>query len=121
MTQHDDPTPPDTQPTPNSQASLPTDAPRWLCLGLPIFTCALLIVAPLALGMNLERYDRVMLHEIGVLELATVVFLLVAIGFAAPAWKRRRSMPNIMTAVIVLGALGAFFFAGEESSWGQWY
>ncbi len=120
MTESSQPPPPTPSPSPPSSPP-PTEAPGWVCFGLPIVSILLLLIAPLALGMNIERYDRVMLHEIGVIELATVLFLLIGIVYGVGAWRRRQPMPRLMSVVIVVGVLGAFFFAGEESSWGQWY
>lgn len=105
----------------SSGLTLPPEAPRWVCFGLPILTLVMLAAAPWLLGMEVEHYERVMLAEIGVLELATVGFLLVGIGFGVGAWRRRAVAPKMMGLVIGIGLAGAFFFAGEESSWGQWY
>lgn len=98
------------------------DLPRWLWIGLPVASLILVFVAAYALGDRTERHHRLMRHEYGILELGTVAFTLIGIGFGVATLIRfRRRLPRLMTPVLVLGVLAAIYYAGEEASWGQWY
>jgi len=66
-------------------------------------------------------YDMLIPHEIGFLEIGTVVFLLPAIVLGVLCFLRRKQMPRGVGWVMLLAALAALYFAGEETSWGQTY
>lgn len=114
--------PPIETPQPAIDARHARDLPRWLWIGLPAASLALVFTAAAILGDASERHYRLMRHEYGILELATVAFTLIGVAFGvATLVRHRRRLPRLMTPVLVLGVLAAIYYAGEESSWGQWY
>jgi len=58
-------------------------------------------------------YDMLIPHEIGFLEIGTVVFLLPAIVLGVLCFLRRKQMPRGIGWVMLLTALAALYFAGE--------
>lgn len=102
------------------------DLPRWLCWGGPIASLLLCWLTPL---LGYHRWYPIMgHHEQSILEIATVAFLLpafvvgliVCVRFVRSKWLRRRQALTI-AACVLIGALGALYFGGEEMSWGQSY
>ena len=94
------------------------DVSAVLWLGLPLGTIAgrlLLACLPEA------SWDRLMAGETGLIEGATVVFLLPAIVLGVLIFRRRRELPRGVGWFMLLTALAALYFAGEECSWGQVY
>lgn len=89
-----------------------------LWLGLPLLSLAICWLSPL---LGYSRWFRLMIGEAGLLEGATVVFLLPAILLALLIFRRRRELPRGVGWVMLLAGLAALYFAGEESSWGQHY
>ncbi len=95
------------------------ESPRFTTLAwaLPVVSIGLLLLAPVLLDH--DAWMRWVHDETGVMELATVALLLPAwVGAGWLAW-RGRSLPTIARGWFVLLALGAFYFMGEEASWGQ--
>ncbi len=60
-----------------------------------------------------------MTEEFGLVQNLTVIFLLPAIVAGVLIFLRRRELPRGVGWVMLLVALGALYFAGEEASWGQ--
>lgn len=93
--------------------------PRWLWL----------IAAPALLpGFFLLRYGYPDFYinwfegELGIIENLTPLLLLPAIICGVLLWRYRKVFPVPWIAVwFLLHGLGAFYFAGEEISWGQHY
>lgn len=73
-------------------------------------------VALLRIGASEEVFETVAMGEQGLVELGTFAVLLVAIVLGCAASLRTFGMRR--WAMIVM-TLGAFYFAGEEVSWGQ--
>lgn len=89
----------------------------WIWLGLPI---GILVAQVGAKAIGFEFYRRTMRGELGLVENLTVLFLVVAIVSALRLWPLRgRVRWRWFGAFALVMALGCFFFAGEEASWGQ--
>ncbi len=93
------------------------DLPLWLWLGLPLASIALRLVVPAVL--DAEGWKQQMTEEFGLVQNLTVLFLLPAVVMGVLIFLRRRELPRGIGWVMLLVALGAFYFAGEEASWGQ--
>jgi len=94
------------------------DVSAVLWLGLPLAT----IAARLLLAcLPEERWEPLMGGETGLIENATVVFLLPAVVFGVLVFLLRRELPRGVGWWMLLIGLAALFFAGEECSWGQVY
>ena len=93
------------------------DLPSWLWLWFP----PLLVVAVYgAKAVDDAIYQRWFPREDGIVEIGTLVVLLPAIVIGARLLLRRRQLPfKLLVPWVALVALGAFFFLGEEASWGQ--
>lgn len=65
--------------------------------------------------------DRMLKGEAGIVENATVIFLVIAIGFCVASLKSvgRQQLTGYLKAWLVLLILGAAYFALEEISYGQ--
>jgi hypothetical protein len=65
--------------------------------------------------------DRALKGEAGIIEVSTVLFLLIAIGFciSALAIARRLDIRGLLKAWLVLMILGSAYFGLEEISYGQ--
>jgi hypothetical protein len=87
-----------------------------LWLGAPLFSLGMMWITPL---LGFRRWKAFMMDETGFIEIATVVFLLPAIVLGVWIFARRRRLPKGAGCVMLLGALAALYFAGEEISWGQ--
>jgi hypothetical protein len=60
--------------------------------------------------------------EYGAIELLTPVLLVPGIVFGILALRYWQQLPNFQSRLwIMLVTLGAFYMAGEEISWGQWF
>ncbi|MEM7311082.1 MAG: hypothetical protein AAF682_30710 [Planctomycetota bacterium] len=90
----------------------------WLWVGLPLGAVAAQIAAK---AVGEDFYRRTMRSELGLVENATVLLLLVALVTALRlfAARRRVASAGLFGAFALVMALGCFFFAGEEASWGQ--
>ncbi len=91
--------------------------PRWLWLHLPIAFAVVLIAWSL---LSFGTYDAWALGEDGIIETLHVVLPLSALGLAV--WLLTRPpvrQSGWLTLWIGLAALGSFYIAGEEASWGQ--
>ena len=72
--------------------------------------------------LDLEFYLKWMEGERGVLENLTPLFLLPAVVCSLLLLRHRRVLPaNWILGWFLLHGAGAFYFAGEEISWGQHY
>ncbi|MCD4699710.1 MAG: hypothetical protein K8R91_03945, partial [Phycisphaerae bacterium] len=91
--------------------------PVWLWLGLPLASIALRVVVPAIL--DVQGWKRLMTEELGLIQNLTVVFLLPAVVVGVLIFLRRRELPRGVGWIMLLAALGALYFAGEEASWGQ--
>jgi len=92
-------------------------APRWLWLWPP-FAIVLLQVGTKAFSE--DAYRTVFRGELGLVENCTVLFLVSAVFFAVRLFlMRSRVRSKLFGPFALVMALGCFFFAGEESSWGQ--
>lgn len=89
-----------------------------LWLGLPAASLAACWLTPL---LGHARWRAVMTGELGVIELGTVAFLLPAILLGVLVFLRRRELPRGVGWLMALGAVGAVYFVGEETSWAQHY
>lgn len=97
-----------------------SDLPRWLWLWFPP------LVLVLQYGTKLvseELYLKTMDSELGFVENATALWLVVAAIAAALTARDHRAVPvGHLRGLLALFALGAFVFMGEEVSWGQhWF
>ena len=88
----------------------------WLYHGLPLFV----IVFPF-IWVALAGDDRWLKGEAGIIENATVVFLVIAIGFCVSSLKlaSRQGLSTFLKGWLVMLILGAAYFALEEISYGQ--
>lgn len=109
-----------TAPAPSAGPALLRDVPAALWLGLPAASLLLVLLSPLALPEAM-RWHRLIKSEYGVLQNLTVLFLLPAVVIGVMIFFRRRELPRGVGWVMLLGALAALYFAGEEVSWGQTY
>ena len=94
------------------------DLPPAICIGIPIVSLLILWIVPL---FGQRAYDILIPHEIGFLEIGTVVFLIPAIVLGVLCFLRRRHMPKGVGWIMLLAAIAALYFAGEETNWGQTY
>ena len=101
-----------------SSASDQRDLHPGLYLGVPVFSVLVLWTVPL---LGRRTYELLIPHEIGFLEIGTVVFLLPAVVLGVLCFLLRKRMPRGVGWLMLLGALAALYFAGEEISWGQTY
>lgn len=91
--------------------------PRWLWLFLPPL---LLLSLFLLRYLNRDFYANWFEGELGIVENLTPVLLLPAIICGFLLMQYRKYLPAPWIAVwFLLHAIGAFYFAGEEISWGQ--
>jgi hypothetical protein len=98
----------------------PRDLPRWLWLYFPFALLALHFA--LRAGASDAAYLAWMDGEYGAPEIGTVLFLLIAAAIGASIVARRGELcDHRLIAWIVVIAAGAFYWAGEEASWGQHY
>ncbi|MFZ5914438.1 MAG: hypothetical protein ACOY17_09460 [Pseudomonadota bacterium] len=82
----------------------------------------LLAVFYLIRYLDVQFYLQWIEGEQGVLENLTPLFLLPAIFSGILLWRYRNALPaRWIMAWFLLHAAGAFYFAGEEISWGQQY
>ncbi|HED67140.1 MAG TPA: hypothetical protein ENJ09_16495 [Planctomycetes bacterium] len=95
---------------------------------LPILLWAVLPlgIGPLQIFLKAylpDVYDATMKGELGLVENLTVVSLVVAFVTALLLLRHRRSVASpLFGPFCVVMALGCFFFAGEEASWGEhWF
>lgn len=93
------------------------DLPLWLWVGLPLASIALRLVVPAVL--DAEGWKQQMTEEWGIVQNLTVLFLLPAVVMGVLIFLRRRELPRGVGWIMLLVALAAFYFAGEEASWGQ--
>lgn len=106
-----------TVPTAGRLARQGGDLPPALWLGLPVAMLAVMAGGRLA---GDAFYERWIYGELGIVELATMVFGLTAAGFALACWRRRAALPQRWLGWwLLVFAAGAFYFSGEEASWGQ--
>jgi hypothetical protein len=89
--------------------------PLWLTVYLPLFV----LVYPVLLLIPALNWEEGLYREYGFVENLTALLLLVGcIVLFAAAFKTRDNIHRIW---LILLALGAFVFCGEEISWGQHY
>lgn len=87
--------------------------PRWAWLHLP---AAVFILLHAFWALAPAFFQRRLIPEDGFIEYATPLLLVVALAIAVRAIRRAPRWLRIWLAVF---ALGCFYFAGEEVSWGQ--
>ncbi len=91
--------------------------PAWIWLGLP------LVVVPfqlLSMWLNEDFYRQWVRGERGIVENLTTLFLVIACIAAVRMWHaREKAGSRLFGPFVLVMALGCFFFAGEEASWGQ--
>src|SRR3990172_2131009 len=90
----------------------------WLCLPIASFLIcvAVGVISPTAYRQYIRK------HEVGLVEHGTVVCAAAAVALGVTVWRRRRQFPAAWLAGwSMLITLGAFYFGGEECSWGQNY
>ncbi|MBE7636970.1 hypothetical protein GUA87_08955 [Sneathiella sp. P13V-1] len=103
-----------------SSTTLGMTPPVWLWLYFPpvmiIFALAMRLLAP-------EFYDNYVYGELGIVENATVLFLIPAVILGVVTIRNARILQfPLLTAWLVIQTLGMFYFMGEEASWGQhWF
>lgn len=86
----------------------------WLIL--PAGSVAIFCLSPL---VGYDLWWKLIHGEMGLVEMGTVVALVPAIVFGVVMFLGRSKMPRGVGLLMLLGALAAFYFAGEEISWGQ--
>ncbi len=96
----------------------PRDVSWVFWLALPLASLAMRLLVPL---LGEARCEFLMRNELGLVENATVLFLLPAFVVSVLIFLRRRELPRGAGWVMLIVALAALFFAGEEISWGQHY
>lgn len=95
------------------------DLAPWLYLWLPV--ALFLVVYAAAFGLGEVTYRSFFVGEASLVEIPTVVALVVATVMGVRAARDARALGmRLLPIWLVLGALGCFYFAGEEVSWGQW-
>lgn len=95
------------------------EPPRWLWLYAPFAIFAVQIAARRA---GEEAYQDWMRDEISFPEIGAVVLLAIAVICGIALLRRRAQLPvRLLVPWLALFTLGAFFFGGEEASWGQHY
>lgn len=94
------------------------ELPAWLWLGIPpLLVLAMGATAALAEPRVFHAWFK---RKEGPIEWATVIVLLPAVVAAIAVWRRRAELPNRWIGRWMgLVGLGAFYYAGEEISWGQ--
>lgn len=92
-------------------------APRWLWLWPPL---AIVVLQVGSKALDEDFYRAVFRGELGLVENGTVLFLVSAVFLAVRIFLMRdRVRSNLFGPFALMMALGCFFFAGEEASWGQ--
>lgn len=116
-----------------------SDVSPWLWLGLPLASLAIVLLAPL---MGYTAWDNYFMNggmlipatqpaqdtmnrwhskEFGFVEATPLLLLAPAVVLGILLFRARRAMPrHVGTLMLVIG-LAAFYFLGEDSSWGQHY
>lgn len=95
------------------------EPPRWIWLYAPFAIFAVQIAARHA---SETAYQDWMRDEISFPEIGAVVLLAIAVICGIALLRRRAQLPGRwLVPWLALFTLGAFFFAGEEASWGQHY
>ena len=93
------------------------ELPRWLWLWTPLAVFVIPYVVRLAAPADYERWIKT---EYGFIENATALFLAVSVVTGVLVFRRARELPFAWLAPCVLCfTIGAFYFLGEELSWGQ--
>ena len=91
--------------------------PAWLWLWTPM---AVVVAQVGAKAIGEGFYHSTMRGELGLVENATVLFLVLAVVLAIRLFlARERVASRLFGPFALVMALGCFFFAGEEASWGQ--
>ncbi len=103
-------------PTPQHQYPLPV-LPTWVWLWMPLlFIPAVSMVR----GISLPVYESFIESELGILETITVLALIPAVVIGFRLFFRYGHVLSLKLRIWMLViALGAAYFAGEEASWGQ--
>lgn len=96
------------------------EAPRWLWLYLPIL---LVIIILGSRAISPDFYNRFIYTELGLVENLTVLFLIPTVIIGIMIFRCRHELPHQLLGIyIAIHTLGAFYFMGEEASWGQhWF
>ena len=96
----------------------PRDVSWIFWLALPLGSLAMRLLVPF---LGEARCEFLMRNELGLVENATVLFLLPAFVVSVLIFLRRHELPRGAGWVMLILGLAALFFAGEEISWGQHY
>lgn len=99
-----------------SRADPPRDVPWWATIGVSVTLVTLVLVAPL---LGAERWQRIVMGELGVIELGTMAVLTVALACGVTILVRLRSLPRPVPILVLIACVGTLYFLGEEISWGQ--
>lgn len=93
------------------------DVPIWLWLFLPLFFWK----TPYTLRFfNEDWYKLLVRGEMGMIENGTLLFLLVTVVVSLILFFKLKDFKfQVLRWWMLVFALGAFYFAGEEASWGQ--
>ncbi len=98
------------------QHSSPLISP-WLWIGV---APAIVLVQIIARAIGDDFYQTWIRGELGITETLTVVFLIFAVFYALRIFSlRQRVASGLFGPFALVMALGCFYFAGEEASWGQ--
>jgi hypothetical protein len=93
--------------------------PRWATHYLWPALLAVIVVVRLSIS-DWQRYRVIINDEWGLVENLSVLFALAASGLCLAAFRLRARLPRRWLGVwLLLCAIGCFFYAGEEASWGQ--
>ena len=93
------------------------DPPLWITLGLPL---VVVVIEGVVLAVDEELFQARVVGEWGLVENLTTLLLVCAVFVAVRLFlSRGRVASRHFGPFALVMALGCFFFAGEEASWGQ--
>ncbi|MCY2923985.1 MAG: hypothetical protein NT031_00840, partial [Planctomycetota bacterium] len=94
-------------------------------VGIPLVSLAIVLLAPL---MGFEAWNKYFMgghdayrKEFTFLEITPLFFLAPTVWMGITLFVRRRRFPPRVGTIMLLVAIAAFYYMGEESSWGQHY
>jgi hypothetical protein len=93
------------------------ELPRWLWLWFPPLLVVMMVVVGATDPTTFASWFK---RKEGPIEWATFLVLLPAIAAGIYVWRRRATLPTRwLGRWMALVGIGAFYYAGEEISWGQ--